>query len=144
MKAEIFGIAEYVRIFEKRLCIVGVFDVIHSPEFPFVMHAFGIGGKLVAEKADYGKRIELTVDVRKEKKRKVEHQLPVTVSFQNRTGLGRPKHVMAINVMGLLFKTPGMYKIELKYKGKVIASTDLLVEKKNGAKQPRARGKKKK
>ena len=127
MKSEAFLIADFVSVTDLKMTIVNTFDTIASDKFPFTFRPFGIAAKLIAEKSEQGKEFELTFLLRKGETK--IHEVLLKISFTKAKGNIRASHLMALNLLGVTFKTPGEYSAELKKGTKVISSTVLYVKK---------------
>ncbi|UCE07382.1 MAG: hypothetical protein JSW07_04955 [bacterium] len=127
MKSEAFLIADFVSIADLKLTIVNTFDTIASDKFPFTFRPFGIAAKLIAGKAERGKEFESTLVLRKGETK--IHEVHFKIKFPKPKGNLRASHLMAMNLLGVTFKAPGEYSVELKKGTKVISSTVLYVKK---------------
>ena len=127
MKTELFTLAEYVVTMEKKLVIVGTFEVVYGDIFPLPFKPFGVAAKFTADKREYGKTISLKLVVRK--KAKVLLEIPLKIRFGGVVGSRRVIHNFAFMIGGLVFPTSGTYTFEMNRRGRVVCSTELYVEK---------------
>lgn len=128
MKSEGFFLADFVSITENKLTMVNTFDTIHSEQYPFVFRPFGIAYKLIAEKGDYGKEFDLTLVI-KTGEEEIFTAPPIKARFTEAKHRVRPSHIGALNLVGVQFRKPGAYIVELRKGKNVVCHTELYVVK---------------
>ena len=131
MKTSYFIIAESVHTFaEGKVVIVGTFDVISSPVFPFVFHPFGIAARVDANKDERGRKYQLDLTLKKSRSKHLILSIPWTFTFPKAKGREPSAAVFAFMLGPLEFKTAGDYVFELKSGRKCVARSPLYVRKK--------------
>ena len=121
MKPRIFTTADYARVYDSKLVILGAFDTIRSPQFPFAVPFFVIVGKIMGEKKDRGKTYTATFKLRKRGTRKTSMEAEVALKFVQ-TGHDEPLPCAYLVITATLttFNSPGTFVAELLVNGEVL------------------------
>ena len=122
MKTVLFIHADSVEIYESgKLVIVGVFDTVNINKLPAILRPFGVAGKVVAEKRDYGKTYDAQVVFKKVGARKPLIELPVRLKFIKPKQPRLTACVFTLHFPPIKFETAGAYVFELRIGSKVLS-----------------------
>lgn len=122
MKISVFTLADYVTEQAGKLIIVGAFDTLRNPVFPFVANPFGVAIKGYVEKNDYGKQREIAIEIKsKEKKIKVFKAIAI-VKFPQKLSTKVDTVTLKFMLGNIEFKSPAVYVVECKTGGRILSA----------------------
>lgn len=117
MEYEIFTICDNAQNYNGKLVIVGTFDTVSSPKYPFVQELFSLAIKINCQTSEF-KDGKLQVFIKDEKNGR-DISNPITMQVPKNDSIPMQVITLVVNFQNTVYSEPGEYFIEVHFNGDV-------------------------